>query len=57
MPKKDEYVKFKNYEREIKLLFIIYADFECILVLEDNGKQIPEVSYTNKTKNMLQFWL
>ena len=57
MPKKDEYVKFKNYEREIKLLFIIYADFECILVLEDNGKQIPEVSYTNKTKNMLHFWL
>ena len=28
--------------------FIIYSDFECILVLEDNGKQNPEDSYTNK---------
>ena len=27
MPKKDEYVKFKNYERKIKSPFIIYADF------------------------------
>ena len=25
-----------------------YADFECILVLEDNGKQNPNKSYTNK---------
>ena len=28
--------------------FIIYSDFESILVLEDNGKQNPEDSYTNK---------
>ena len=27
MPKKDEYVKFKNYERKIKSPFMIYADF------------------------------
>ena len=39
MPKKGEYVKFKNYERKIKSAFIIYADFESILVPEDNGKQ------------------
>ena len=48
MPKKGEYVKFKNYERKIKLPLIIYADFESILVPEDNGKQNPEESYTNK---------
>ena len=27
MPKQDEYVKFKNYAREIKSPFIIYADY------------------------------
>ena len=48
MPKKGEYVKFKNFERKIKLPFMIYADFESILVPEDNGKQNPEESYTNK---------
>ena len=38
MPKKGEYVKFKNYESKIKSPFMIYADFESILVPEDNGK-------------------
>ena len=27
MPKKGEYVRFKNYKRKIKSPFIIYADF------------------------------
>ena len=48
MPKKGEYVKFKNYKRQIKSPFIIYADFESVLVPEDNGKQNPEEYYTNK---------
>ena len=48
MPKKGEYVKFKNYERKINSPSIIYADFESILVLEDNGKQNPEESYGYK---------
>ena len=38
MPKKSEYVKFKNFERKVKSPFMIYADFESILVPEDNGK-------------------
>ena len=38
MSKKGEYVRFKNYERKIKSTFIIYADFESILVLENNRK-------------------
>ena len=36
------YVRFKYYERKIKLPFMIYADFVSILVSEDNGKQIPD---------------
>ena len=48
MPKKGEYVKFKNYKRQIKSPFTIYADFESVLVPEDNGKQNPEEYYTNK---------
>ena len=47
MPKKGEYVKFKNFERKIKSSFMIYADFESTLVLEDNEKQNP---YTKKYK-------
>ena len=38
MPKKDEYFKFKNFERKIKSPFMIYADFVIILVPEDNEK-------------------
>ena len=48
MPKKGQYIKFKNYERKIKSPFMIYADFESILVPENNGKQSPKESYTNK---------
>ena len=39
VPKKGEYVRFKNYENRIKPPFMIYADFESILVPKDNGKQ------------------
>ena len=48
MPKNGEYIKFRNFERKIKSLFMIYADFESILVPEENGKQNPNASYTNK---------
>ena len=48
MSKKGKHVKFKNYERKIKSPFITYADFESILVQEDNGKQNPKESYINK---------
>ena len=48
IPKKGQYVKSKNYERKIKSPFIIYGDFESILLPDDNGKQNPEESYTNK---------
>ena len=48
MPKKGEYVKFRNYERKIKSPFIIYADFESILVPEGKRNQNPKESYTKK---------
>ena len=48
MPKKRECVRCKSCGRKIKSLFMIFADFECILVPEDNGKQNPNESYTNK---------
>ena len=48
MPKKGEYGRFNHYERKIKSPFIIYADFECILVLEDDQKQNPDESYASK---------
>ena len=38
MPKKGEYIKFKNYEGKMKVLFIIYANFESVLVPEDNKR-------------------
>ena len=47
MPEKSEHVKFKNYERKLKSPFIIYAEFESILVSKDNGKQIQGEPYTN----------
>ena len=67
MPKKAECVKFKNFERKIKSVIMIFADFESILAPKDNGKQNPEKSYTNNyqkqnIKNIsktycLLFWL
>ena len=44
--RKSEYVRFKNQKRKIP--FVIYADFESILVPEDNGRQNLDESYTNK---------
>ena len=41
IPKKEEYVRFKNYKRKIKSPNIIDPDFEIILVPENNAKQNP----------------
>ena len=48
MLEKGEYVRFKKYERKIKSQFMIYVDFESVLVPEDNENQNPDESYTNK---------
>ena len=53
MPKKAECVKFKNYERKIKPLFMIYVQFESILVSEDNEKQNSESLIRTNIKQIL----
>ena len=55
MPRTGEYVKFKNYEIKIKSPFKIYAVFESILIPEDNGKQNPEESLTNKYQKNIAY--
>ena len=45
IPKKIEYVRFKNHKTKIKPPFMVYVYFESILVSEDNGKQNPDKSY------------
>ena len=51
MPTKGEHFRFKNYERKIKPPFVIYADFESILVPGDNEKQNPNESNESKYYN------
>ena len=38
----------KNYEKKINSSLLIYADFESMLVQENNEKQNPKESYANK---------
>ena len=62
MPKTDEYVKFKNYERKVKSPSIIHGDFERILVSEDTFMAINQfvlmislVSFLRHTQMKMQF--
>ena len=48
VPKKYEYVKFKNCEMKIRSPFMIYADCKSVLVLENNEKQNSDECFTNK---------
>ena len=57
MAKNGEYVKLKKCESKTKSQFMIYADFESILVPEDNGKQNPNETYINKYENMLLIFI
>ena len=51
MPKKVKLLNLKIM-RIIKSPFMIYADFESVLLVpENNKKQNPDVSYTNKYQN------
>ena len=46
---KRQTLKFKYYTKKIKKLFMIYADFESILIPENNGSYTDKYeSYTNK---------
>ena len=48
IPNKGQCVRFKSYERKLKQPFIIFAHFESILQSLNNGKQNPNIFYTNK---------
>ena len=48
MSRKDEYLKFKYYQRKIRSPFVIYPYFETIRVPKCNEYQNPEDSYKNK---------
>ena len=41
-------LNLKSLKKNKKTPFIFYVDFESILVSEDNRKQNPNGSYTNK---------
>lgn len=53
MPKEDSFVSFKNYQRQMTVPFIIYADFECYPKKMDTCQPDPERAY-NKTYQMHQ---
>ena len=55
MPKKGEYVKFKNFQRKMKSPFMIYADFKSILLPQDNGKPNLNESDNNKYQKHVAF--
>ena len=48
---KNEAVKFRISTRKIKASFMIYADFEIILIPQNNGLQNPDDSCTEKYQN------
>ena len=47
MTKLGKYTRFKNYAKKLKSSFIIYKDFESVLVLAVDGKQNLDNLYTN----------
>ena len=51
MPKRNSFVEFKNYHRQLPVPFTIYADFEAILEKVDKDKPDDHESYTHKYQN------
>ena len=48
MPKENTHVEFKNFNRSMRVPFVIYADFECITRKVDTCPPDPTNSYTMK---------
>ena len=49
MPKEHEKIKYLPGEKSLKVLFIIYADLECLLKKVQSCQNNPENSYTEKS--------
>ena len=50
MPKPGETITFKNFNKLMRVPFVIYADFEAITEKIDSATPNPEKSYTEKYK-------
>ena len=37
LPKKGEYIKFNKYNTKLKCPYVIYGDFECLIVNTSDG--------------------
>lgn len=48
MPKDGEKIQFKDYNRSMKVPFVMYADFKCILTPISTCNPSPIASYTKK---------
>ena len=48
LPKEGETIEFKNYNRSVRVPFVIYADFEAITEKIDSCSPNPEESYTEQ---------
>ena len=46
MPDPNTFISFKNYKKELKLPFVVYADFECFTIPVHNCDPNPENSFT-----------
>ena len=46
MPPINTFIKFKNYNKQFPIPFVIYADFECFTKPVSNCSPNPEDSYT-----------
>ena len=58
MSRKSKYIRFKNHEIKIKSQFIIYVDFESILLPELTGRKIQlSLKRINIKTYCLQLWL
>ena len=53
MPKKNSFVKFENFHKQLPVPFVIYADFEAITQKIDSCQKI-QINHTQKhIKNIL----
>lgn len=48
MPKEGEKIQFKDYNRSMKVPFVMYADFECLLTPISTCNPSPIAPYTKK---------
>jgi len=47
MPGRDETIlTFRNHDRSMRVPFVVYADFESLIIPIDTGQPDPSKSYT-----------